>query len=90
MANGTQLNGVAKLALQLVVILVTVAVGWGFISHQVGDNTDDIEKVEIEKVDNDIFIMHCEQQKQQAEKSDKWMERIDGKIDRLLSGSPEP
>lgn len=90
MANGTKVSGAAKLVVQLAVILVAVAVGWAVISHQVDDNTEDIEKVEAEKVDNDVFIMHCEQQKERDMKTDKWRDKIDGKIDKLLSGNSEP
>ncbi len=49
-----QFNGAARLLVQLAVILVTVGAGWGIVSHQVTDNTGDIDEiktVDIPKID---------------------------------------
>ena len=84
MAKNAQSNGATRLLVQLAVILVTVAVGWGIVSHKVADNTDDITK----KLDKEVFQMYAEQQQKASEKTDKTLEKIDGKLDRLISGGP--
>ena len=84
MAKNAQFNGVARLVLQLAVILGTVAVAWGIVSHQVKDNTEDIKDVELKKLDKEVFQMYLVQQEKVDENRDKILERMDGKMDRVL------
>ncbi len=93
-ANGWQFNGAAKLLVYLAVILVAVAAGWGVVKRQVTDNTKDIAEIrtvdivgiEEAKLDKEVFGMYIEQRQKASEKTDKTLEKIDGKLDRLIAG----
>lgn len=83
-----QFNGTARLLVQLAVILVTVAVGWGIVSRQVKANAENIAKVEIKKLEKEVFKMYCEQQSIADAKTERVLEKIDGKLDRLIGDRP--
>ncbi len=85
MANSKQFNGAARLMVQIMVILVTVAVAWGIASHKVADNTADIANIDAAKLDKEVFAMYIEQQEKASEKRDKMLERMDVKLDKALA-----
>ncbi len=97
MANGKGFNGMAKLLVQVAIVLLAAAVVWGAVRHQVADNTKDIDeiktvdivKIDEAKLDKEVFKMYAEQQQKASEKTDKMLDKIDGKLDKALSHEHE-
>ncbi len=82
MANSIKLNGWSKVLVSLGISLLVIAVAWGTVKTKVGANSDNIEK----KLDKEVFQMYCEQQKTADEKTEKTLDKIDGKLDKLIAG----
>jgi len=82
MVKNNTFNGWSKVLVGLAVSLVAIAVAWGTVRNQVATNSSNVEK----KLDKEVFQMYCEQQKAASEKTDRTLEKIDGKLDKLISG----
>ena len=85
-------TGTVRLLVQIGMILLAAAAIWGAVRHQVIDNTDDIKiikevdipKIDAAKLDKEVFQMYLDQEHVADEKSDKKLDRIEGKLDKVL------
>ena len=81
-------NGTVRLILQIGLILIAAVAAWGAIRHQVIDNTDDIKcikevdmpKMDEAKLDNAVFKMYLDQQKEADKKRDTKLDKILDKV----------
>ncbi len=81
-------NGTVKLLVYIGIILLGFAAVWGAVRHNVVDNTEDIKtikevdlpKIDEEKLDNAVFKMYLDQQKEADEKRDTKLDKILDKV----------
>ena len=85
-------NGTVKLIIQLALILIAAVAAWSAVRHQVVDNTDDIKvikeveipKIDAAKLDKEVFSMYLDQQKEADAKQERMLDKMDGKLDKVL------
>jgi len=68
----------------LVVAVLAVGIGWGVMSNQQVNNSNAIAKLEMKKVDKEIFDMHMIQQKEQVREIKAFITTGFDKIDKRL------
>lgn len=84
MAKSVQLNGWARLVIYVVVIAAAACVAWGAVRYNVIDNTKDITEIKNRKLDKEVFQMYIEQEEKAETKRDKFLEKMDEKLDKVL------
>ncbi len=65
----------------LLAAAVLIGISIGAMGNQQKTNTDNIEKVELKKVEKEVFEQHQQTQQRTFEKIDKGIEKLDKKLD---------
>ena len=84
MSQSNENNNVGKLKLiHLLYVIIVAAVGtgiaFGIASNQQATNSKAIEKLEVEKVEKEVFDMHQQQQNMQFKDIKESLKRIENK-----------
>lgn len=88
-----QFNGMPRLLVYVGVLLLSAAVAWGVFGQRVTANsktlveikTVDLPKIDVDKLDKEVFQMYLDQRQVANEKSDAQRERIENKLDKALA-----
>ncbi len=67
----------------LLAAALCIGLSIGAMANQQTNNTDNIEKVELKKVEKEVFEQHQATQQRTFEKIDKGIEKLDKKLDAI-------